>query len=128
MMSSKFWKVFFAILPVCMFVTARNYAQTGTTSLRGTVMDKTGASVSDARVSLDNAGQAFHRDMQTSATGEYEFVALPPGTYTLTIEKAGFRKYEQKNLQLLVNLPVTVNATLEVGATSQVVEVSALAA
>ncbi len=51
-----------------------------------------------------------------------------PGTYALTIEKAGFRKYEQKNLQLQVNLPATVNATLEIGATSQVVEVSATAA
>ncbi|PYU73536.1 MAG: hypothetical protein DMG52_14580 [Acidobacteria bacterium] len=104
------------------------WTQTGTTSVRGTVSDKTSASVGDAKVSLDNASQAFHREMQTSTTGEYEFLALPPGTYSLTIEKAGFRKYEQKNLQLLVNLPMTVNATLEIGPTSQIVEVSALAA
>src|SRR5205823_11228366 len=42
-------------------------------------------------------------------------------------EKEGFRKYEQRNLQLLVSLPATVNATLEVGATSQTVEVTASA-
>ncbi len=127
MKSSKFGKVFFAILMACLFAAAGVWAQTGTTSLRGTVTDKTGASVGDAKVSLDNLSQAFHREAQTSTTGEYDFVALPPGTYALTIEKAGFRKYEQKNLQLQVNLPATVNAALEIGATSQVVEVSATA-
>ena len=127
MKSSRFGKSFFAILLLCLFVTVRGWAQTGTTSLRGTVTDKTGASVGTAKVSLDNVGQALHREAQTSATGEYDFVALPPGTYSLTIEKEGFRKYEQRNLQLLVSLPATVNATLEVGATSQTVEVTASA-
>jgi hypothetical protein len=112
---------------VLMFAVTCAWAQTGTTSLRGTVTDKTGASVGEAKVWLDNLSKAFHRETQTSTTGEYDFVALPPGTYALTIEKAGFRRYEQKNLQLLVNLPATVNATLEVGATSQTVEVSASA-
>src|SRR5204863_7287347 len=78
------------------------WAQTGTTSVRVTVSDKTSASVSDAKVSLDNASQAFHREMQTSTTGEYELLTLPPGTNALTIEKAGIRKYEQQNRQLLV--------------------------
>ena len=127
MKSSRFGKCFLAILLLCLFVTVGGWAQTGTTSLRGTVTDKTGASVGAAKVSLDNLGQALHREAQTNTTGEYDFVALPPGTYSLTIEKEGFRKYEQRNLQLLVSLPATVNATLEVGATSQTVEVTASA-
>jgi len=109
------------------FVVAGASGQTGTTSLRGTVLDKTGASVTDAKVALDNPAQAFHREIQSGSTGEYEFVALPPGTYVLTVEKAGFRRYEQRNLQLLVSQPATINPTLEVGATSQTVEVSASA-
>jgi hypothetical protein len=127
MRSSNSGKAFFAILAVCLFVMVSAYAQVGTTSLRGTVIDKTGASVSDAKVSLDNVGQAFHREMQTNDRGEYEFVALPPGTYVLTVDKAGFRKFEQKNMQLLVNSPATNNITLEVGAQSQTIEVSAQA-
>jgi len=103
------------------------FGQTGTSSLRGTVLDKTGAGVTDAKVSLDNLAQAFHREVQSGGTGEYEFAGLPPGTYVLTVEKAGFRKYEQRNLQLLVNQPVTINPALELGTTSQVVEVSATA-
>ena len=127
MRSSNLGRAIFAILALCLFVTVSAYAQVGTTSLRGTVIDKTGASVSDAKVSLDNVGQAFHREMQTNDRGEYEFVALPPGTYVLTVDKAGFRKFEQKNVQLLVNSPATNNITLEVGAQSQTIEVSAQA-
>jgi len=111
-----------------LLVVAGAFGQTGTTSLRGTVLDKTGAGVTDAKVALDNLAQAFHREVQSGGTGEYEFAGLPPGTYVLTIEKTGFRKYEQRNLQLLVNQPVTVNPALELGTTSQVVEVSATAA
>ena len=102
-------------------------AQVGTTSIRGVVTDKTGAMVSNARVSLTNAGQALTREMNTNNTGEYEFLALPPGTYSLSVEMQGFRKFENKNVQLLVNSPTTVNVTLEVGVTSQTVEVSAQA-
>jgi len=127
MKSSKLGKVFFAILLVCLFVTISASAQVGTTSLRGTVIDKTGAAVGGAKVTLANAAQALQRELMTSQTGEYEFPALAPGGYTLTVEKAGFRKFEQKSLQLQVNLPATVNITLEIGTTSEVVEVSASA-
>jgi hypothetical protein len=102
-------------------------AQIGTTSLRGTITDKSRASAAAARVSLDNVGQAFHRETESNELGEYEFLALPPGTYVLTVEKSGFRKFEQKSVQLLVQTPTTLNVTLEVGVVSQTVEVSAQA-
>src|ERR1700719_2319889 len=112
-------------LLACMLAFASAWAQTGTTSLHGTVSDKTGAVVTGARVGLDNPEQGIHREAITGSQGEYEFQALQPGTYLLTIQMAGFRKYEQKNLQLLVNLPATTNVVLEVGTTAQTVEVSA---
>ena len=56
--------------------------------------------------------------------GEFEFLALPPGTYVLTVERAGFKKYEQTNLQLLVNVPTSVNVVLQVGAPTTQIEVS----
>ncbi len=104
-MSSKFGKVFFAILLVCLFVTVSAYAQVGTTSIRGVVTDKTGAAVVGARVTLSSPAQAFRREVQTNQAGEYEFLALPPSAYVLTVEMANFRKFENKNVQLLVNLP-----------------------
>src|SRR2546430_4235085 len=116
-----------ASLVATLFAAAGVRAQVGTTSLRGTVTDKSGAAIAGAKVTLTNTAQALQREAQTGATGEYEFLALPPGAYTFSIEKVSFRKFEQKNIQLLVNLPATVNAILEVGSTSQVVEVSATA-
>lgn len=101
------------------------WAQVGTTSLQGTVTDKTRATVADARVTLTNAAQGLQRASVTNTAGEYEFLALPPGTYSLTVEAPGFRKFEQKNIQLLVNNPATQNVTLEVGTATETVEVSA---
>jgi hypothetical protein len=112
---------------IFLFAVTCAWAQTGTTSLRGVVTDKTGATVANANVTLTNVGQALKREMTTNNAGEYEFLALPPGTYVLTVELAGFRKFEQKNLQLLVNLPATQNVTLEVGTSTETVEVSAQA-
>src|SRR5260370_11383538 len=125
MKASRFGKVFFAILMVCLFVTISAYPQVGTTSVRGVVTDKTGAAIVGAKVTLSSAAQAFRREMQTNQAGEYEFLALPPSGYVLTVEMASFRKFENKNVQLLVNLPATINVTLEIGATTEVVEVSA---
>jgi hypothetical protein len=111
-----------------LFFVGGTRAQTGTTSLHGTVTDKSGAAVGDAKVTLTNPAQALTRETVTKSTGDFEFLSLPPGTYKLTVEKTGFRKYEQSNLQLLVNLPATANVRLEVGELAQTVEVSAQAA
>lgn len=102
-------------------------AQIGTTSVRGTVADKSGAAINGATVTLDNPAQALHHETKTNSSGEYEFVSLPPGTYALTVEMSGFRKWEQKSLQLLVNSPSTQNITLEIGTSTETVEVSAQA-
>ena len=99
--------------------------QTGTSSLRGVVTDKSKSVIVDATVTLTNLGQAQERKAQTNATGEYEFVLLPPGKYSVAIEATGFRRFEQKNLELLISQPVTLNAVLEIGSTAQTVEVSA---
>jgi Carboxypeptidase regulatory-like domain len=102
-------------------------AQTGTTSLRGAVLDKSGSSITGAKVTISNADQGLQREAASAESGQYEFLALPPGIYTLKVEMPGFRTYVQEKIQLLVNLPSTINVTLDVGSTSQTVEVSAQA-
>jgi len=110
---------------LALLLIPNSFAQTGTTSLRGTVTDKSHAVVAGAKVTLVNTAQNFSREMATPASGEFEFLALPPGTYVLTIEKEGFAKFEKNDLQLLVNVPGSLNVTLQVGSTIQQVEVSA---
>jgi len=112
-------------LVVCLLAVTCAWAQTGTTSLHGVITDRTHAAIVGAKVTLTNLAQAVTRETSSDSTGEYNFLSLSPGTYALTIEMAGFRKYEMKSLQLLVNLPATVNVTLEVGAQTETIEVSA---
>lgn len=99
-------------------------AQTGTTSLRGTVTDKSGAAIVGAKVTIRNPELNIERTTASGSTGQYEFLALAPGTYTLVIERESFRRYLHEKLQLLVNSPTTQDVALEIGSSTQTVEVS----
>src|SRR5580658_5175898 len=83
-------------------------AQSSTTSLRGTVSDPQGAILPDATVTLSNPGTGFSESKKTDRDGIYQFLQLPPGTYTLTVTKAGFTTLKESALQLLVNVPAKI--------------------
>src|SRR5271170_2584853 len=117
----------FGYLGLFLFLASVAWGQTGTSSLRGVVLDNSGAAVVGARITLVNTARALQRTTRSNNSGEYEFLALPPGTYTLTAEKDGFSKYEEKGLELLVNVASSVTVKLRVGAEVQNVEVSAAA-
>src|SRR5229473_6183909 len=96
-----------------------------TTSLRGTVTDSSGGYVGGASVTLTNPESKNVRTATTGDDGGYQFLFLPPGTYTLDVAATGFQKYQQTGLQLLVNTPVTVNVQLKVGGGKETVTVTA---
>jgi hypothetical protein len=110
-------------LLACVLGTGLALGQT-TTSVRGTVTDPNGNAIVGANVVLANAESKTERTATTGDQGEYQFLLIPPGTYTLHVTAAGFRSYEQKGLALLVNTPATANLQLKVGATSEVVTVT----
>jgi hypothetical protein len=116
---------FLMVVAVTLFTVVGAFGQAGTTSIHGTVTDKSGATVAAAKVTIDNPEQNLSRSADSGSEGEFDFVGLQPGTYVLTVEAAGFRKFERKGVQLLVNVPTTVSVALEVGAANQTVEVSA---
>jgi hypothetical protein len=113
------------LLAIFLIGTPYSLAQSGTTSLRGAVVDKSGGAIVGAKVKLVNKDNAVEREMETKENGEYHFTLLPPGSYSLTVENQGFRTFERVNIELLVNNPSTVNVTMEVGTAIQTVEVSA---
>src|SRR5215469_8202239 len=115
---------FFLLMSGLLLFSSPAWGQTGTSSLHGKVLDSSRAVVAGATVTIANQAQGIGREASTSSAGEFEFLALPPGTYVLTAEKAGFKKYEQRNLQLLVNLPTSINVLLQVGSVTTEVEVS----
>jgi hypothetical protein len=90
-------------------------------------LDNSGGAIAGAKAKLVKTDQGLEYETTSSPQGEYQFLSLTPGAYSLSVQAEGFRKCKQKNIKLLVNNPSTVNAALEVGSTTQTVEVSAQA-
>ncbi len=88
------------------------FGQSSTSSLRGTVSDQQGAVVVGATVTLANPATGFSQSTKTDGAGVYQFLQIPPGTYSLTVNMAGFATLKMENVQLLVNLPATASVTM----------------
>src|SRR5207244_3826345 len=86
------------------------------TSLRGTITDAQGAAIDTAVVSLENTQVGIRRNGITDSTGTYQFLQIPPGTYSMTVQKPGFAVVTQNSIELLVNTPATLNAVMQVAA------------
>jgi len=107
-----------------LFMAGIALSQTSSSSLQGSVTDPSGSAISGANVGLSSNELKLERTMVTGAQGEYRFVALPPGIYALTVTAKGFSRYQQTDLQLLVNTPATANVRLKVGSASESVTVT----
>jgi hypothetical protein len=91
----------------------------------GTVSDVNTAAVPGARVVLRNDDTGIEVVRQTDSEGRYQFDFVDPGTYTVTVELAGFKRAEQKNVLVRQRGDVTSDVTLEVGGVADVVTVEA---
>jgi len=116
----------FAIVSMVQLLVLASIAlsQTSSSSLQGTVTDPSGGAIAGASVTISNSESKLERFMVTGPQGEYRFVALAPGTYTLAVTATGFARYRQTNLELLVNTPATANVLLKVGAATESVTVT----
>src|SRR5215475_12886367 len=97
------------------------FAQTPSGEISGVVSDANGSVVAGVRVTLTNAATNAVRELQTNDSGLYSIPALPPGVYTLRVERAGFRAVERKNIEVLVGSSNRIDLTLEVGEVTTVV-------
>jgi hypothetical protein len=112
--------VFAVLLALC----GAAFSQSSSTSLHGAVTDPSGSTIVGATVVLSSDATKLERTATTGAQGEFQFLALSPGTYTLSVSAKGFRNYQQTALQLLVNTPATVNVALKVGTATENVTVT----
>ncbi len=109
-------------ISICLLFSLSIMAQT-TGSIAGTVVDQNGAIVPNATVVVTGeGGQEF--TVVTSANGTYRIPAVQNGIYTVTVSVAGFKKYVATNVKVDVGTPSTVDAALQVGDVSQVVEIT----
>lgn len=99
--------------------------QTSTATVTGVVKDSSGGVIPGAAVTLTDQGTNVARQKATNSTGAFVFINVLPGSYTLTVEKAGFTKVVLPPFPLNVNQTLTENLVLHVGAVAQAVTVSA---
>src|SRR5687767_9463714 len=82
---------------------AEGFAQITTGNISGTIVDPSGQVIPEAKVTLINEKTGEERGGSSNETGAFNFSALQPGTYTLKIERQGFRGFERKGLVLTAN-------------------------
>src|ERR1039457_3342978 len=112
------------LLVLASIVTINVFAQSYYGGLGGTVVDQNGGALSGAKVTLINEGTNAQKAALSASAGEFVFTELVPGTYGLTVEAPGFKKFEQKGVLVGTQQQVSVDAKMQVGQVSESIEVS----
>src|SRR5438309_9363751 len=90
----------------------------------GRVADPSGAVLANVSVRITNQATGVARETKTNGSGDYTFIEVAPGNYTAEFEQKGFKRNVQKDVTVDVNQVVTLNSTLQIGATAETVEVT----
>jgi hypothetical protein len=113
------------ILLVFLLAAIPLLAQSDNSYVTGIVRDQSAAVVANATVTVKNEGTGFSRVVRTNESGLYIATNLPPGYYTVTVEAAGFKKYETTRNKMDAGVPLSVNVDLSVGAVTETINVEA---
>ncbi len=111
------------VLVLCV-VPARLSAQGTGGRILGRITDPSGAVLSGAKVTATNDATGVGHDANANDSGDYAFPDLPVGTYSLTFDLTGFKKSIRHGIALDVNQVITLNMTMQLGATQEVVDVT----
>jgi hypothetical protein len=103
-------------------------AQADRGSIKGSTEDQSKASVPGAKITLKNEATGVSATSQSSASGQFSFLSLEPGHYTVTTEASGFSTSVQQHVEVGVGSTVALNVTLQPGQVQQTVTVSSNAA
>ena len=119
-----FVQVYFSLLFLFICAVGVN-AQDGTSTLRGTVVDPSGAVVPAATVSIANQETGINRrTVTTNESGDYVFTSLTPGLYRVTVEGANFKTSVKENIRLNVGESQEFNFSMEIGGSQETVTVT----
>jgi carboxypeptidase family protein/TonB-dependent receptor-like protein len=116
----------FVLLAIVFFATwgVSSNAQTFRGAILGTVTDSSGSAVGGATVQVKNTGTGLTRTVTTSDDGSYSVPELPIGTYTISVEKTGFKTGIVSGIQVEVGSERRADVSLQPGEISQRVEVT----
>jgi len=110
-------------LVIALSFTLGAHAQELRGSVRGNVTDSSGSVIVSAQVTLSNVNTGVQTTRETSATGDYLFDFVSPGSYTIKVETRGFRTFVQENILVQTRSDLTINAKLELGQVTETVRV-----
>jgi hypothetical protein len=95
-----------------------------TASIQGSVTDPSGAAVAQAKINLENLSNHVTATTTSDPDGGYRFISLAPGNYKVSAEASGFARTET-TVTLETSQTLNVPISLKVGATSELIEVTA---
>ncbi|MBI1763927.1 MAG: TonB-dependent receptor [Acidobacteria bacterium] len=113
----------FALLAVLALVSLNAWAQTSSSRISGTITDATGALVPGAKVTIKDEATGVTYNQTTTGAGLFTFPSLPVGKYTVSVEMKGFKTINKTGNVLEVGTPLVVDAVLEVGQASEIVNI-----
>jgi hypothetical protein len=123
-----FWSLLCLAFVLALLMPQRTEAQVLYGSIVGDVKDSTGGAIPGATVTITHTETNVSREAATDQVGSYRFLDIQTGTYNIKIGKAGFKTYEKRGTQVPLNAVTRVDVTMEVGAVTQTVTVTAEAA
>jgi hypothetical protein len=100
-------------------------AQEAGAQIQGIITDSTGAGIPDVAVTVTNQDTGVARTIKSDNSGHYLVAPLPPGTYRVTAEKAGWAKYELRGLLLQIGTDVERNIAMALASVQSTVTVEA---
>jgi outer membrane receptor protein involved in Fe transport len=118
----------FVLLAFALLCTCVAFSQAVNGTIVGTVTDSSGAVIAGAKITLTEVNTKIVHSATTNASGEYTFPDLPPGTYDVAAEMAGFKREIKSGTVLEANNSPRVDLKLQAGDVNQTIEVSASAA
>src|SRR5881396_3670460 len=115
------------LLLVTLLCSAAALAQEFRGTILGRITDSSGAIIAGASVRVRNIDTNASAGTTSNETGNYQVPFLLPGNYAIEVEHAGFKKLERQGVRVSTNQQVTLDFTLDVGAASESVTVTAAA-
>ena len=123
--SKPFWLTrWLTVVGLCLVCSTLTLAQSTGGRILGRVADPSGAVLAGVKVTATNEATGVSLNTQTTASGDYSFPTVPVGTYTLSFDLSGFKNSIQKGVGLDLNQVITLNMTLQIGGSKEVIEVT----
>ena len=99
------------------------FGQSQFATLSGTVTDSSGAAIAGAKITVKGTTSGELRESETNADGFFTLATLPAGSYDISAEKVGFKRWEGKNIVLNGSDIRSMKIDLRVGVVTETVVV-----